>query len=80
MQRRLMKFLIASIDKEILIRYKNSQIATAILHSLDTEKLSIIVKNYYGYDEKKEYKKISFEDIEYFKVTIKNSSDKPNQP
>jgi len=28
------------------------------------------VKNYYGYDEKKDYRKISLGDIDYFKVSV----------
>lgn len=69
LQRRLMLFLIQSIENEIVIQFKNGQIATGILHSFDTEKYSFIVKNYYGYDEKKDYRKISLQDIDYFKVS-----------
>lgn len=36
MQRRLMTFLIQSIENEIVIQFKNGQIATGILHSFDT--------------------------------------------
>lgn len=70
MQRRLMTFLIQSIENEIVIQFKNGQIATGILHSFDTEKFSFIVKNYYGYDEKKDYRKISLGEIDYFKVSV----------
>lgn len=76
MQRRLMTFLIDSIEKQIVIKYKNGQIATGVLHSLETQKLMFIVKNYYGYDEKKQYKKILICDIEYFKVSITKEGEK----
>ena len=53
--------------------------ATGVLYALDTDKLSLIVKNYYGYDEKKQYKKIVIGDIDYFKVTIKEDEEKKVQ-
>ena len=38
-----------------------------------------MAKNYYGYDQKKQYKKINVSDIDYFKVTINDSTDNSSQ-
>jgi small nuclear ribonucleoprotein (snRNP)-like protein len=50
MQRRLLKFILLHIGKEVRVTLKNGQFATGILHAFDTDKMDFILKNYCGYD------------------------------
>ena len=64
MDRRLMIFTMEAINQEIRIKLKNSnKMYSGILHSFDPFSFSVIVQNFYGSDDRAEFKVIGLPEI-----------------
>lgn len=59
-----MAFTMATLNQEIKIKLKqSSKIYSGTLHAFDPYSFSIIVQNFYGMDDRAEYKIVSLQEI-----------------